>query len=140
MSQSFIRRMDKFLFFIEGFLALAVSIVLLFAIGMLFFDIISMISNKYAEGIGTVLGSLLVIWVLLELLEAQLDHLKGKKPDATIFVIVALVAFIRKLLVASLKPDKIELAYFSLVAIVVLALVYFAMNYSIKNQIKSREE
>lgn len=140
MKELFIKKMDNFVLSIECLLVVAVSTVLLFAIGMLLFDIVAMIGKKYSEGIGTVLGSLLVIWVLLELLEAQLDHLKGKSINASIFAVVALVAFIRKLLVASLKPDKIEFAYFSLAAIGVLSLVYIVMNLSSRRKSDSAHE
>jgi len=38
----------------------------------------------------------------MELLETQVAFLKGKKLDVSVFVLVAMVAFIRKLMVASL--------------------------------------
>lgn len=124
MKDTLIHKIERFVDYIKLLLVFSVSIVLLFAVGLLFYDIVSMVSNKYSEGIGTVLGSLLIIWVLLELLEMQFENLKGAKIETSVFVMVALVAFIRKLLVASLKSNKIELAYF-LGAIVILSIVYF---------------
>lgn len=127
VKDTLIHKIEKFVDYIKLLLVFSVSIVLLFAVGLLFYDIVSMVSNKYSEGIGTVLGSLLIIWVLLELLEMQFENLKGAKIETSVFVMVALVAFIRKLLVASLKSNKIELAYF-LGAIVILSIVYFAIK------------
>ena len=70
------------------------------------------------------LGSLLVLWVLMELLHTQIDFLKGGKFNVSIFVLVALVAFIRKPMVASLKPERLEIAYYPVVVIGVLSLAY----------------
>ncbi len=127
MKDVLIHKIEKFVDCIKLLLVFSVSMVLLFAVGLLFYDITLMIANKYSEGIGTVLGSLLIIWVLLELLEMQFENLKGAKIETSVFVMVALVAFIRKLLVASLKTDKVELAYF-LGAVVILSVVYFAIK------------
>lgn len=127
MKDVLIHKIEKFVDCIKLLLVFSVAMVLLFAVGLLFYDIFSMIMNKYSEGIGTVLGSLLIIWVLLELLEMQFENLKGAKIETSVFVMVALVAFIRKLLVASLKTDKVELAYF-LGVIVILSVVYFAIK------------
>lgn len=121
---------EKFRDVINVLLVMIISLVLIFAVGLLSFDIITMIKNKYAHGIGTVLGSLIIIWVILELLEAQIDHLKGEKLNASIFVVVAIVAFIKKLLVASLMPNKVEFAYFNLVVIVGLSLTYLVLRYT----------
>jgi uncharacterized membrane protein (DUF373 family) len=126
----FIARSEKFLTVVNILLAAIIAIVLVFAVGLLFFDIISMIKNKYAQGIGTVLGSLIIIWVVLELLEAQIDHIKGKKLNASIFVVVAIVAFIKKLLVASLMPDKAEFAYFNLAVILGLSITFLILQLS----------
>jgi uncharacterized membrane protein (DUF373 family) len=95
---------------------------------MLFIDIVTMIKIKYVDGIGNVLGSLLVIWILVELLETQIHHMKGGKTNPCIFVVVAMVAFIRKLLVISLKPGQTESVYFPLATILVLSLVYLIIK------------
>ena len=121
---------EKFRDFINILLAVIISLVLVFAVGLLTFDIFTMIQNKYAQGIGTVLGSLIIIWVILELLEAQIDHLKGKKLNASIFVVVGIVAFIKKLLVSSLMPDKVEFAYFNLTVILGLSITYLILRYT----------
>jgi uncharacterized membrane protein (DUF373 family) len=87
-----------------------------------------MIRDRYSLGIGTVLGSLLILWVLVELFETQVGHLKGKRIDVSVFVVVALVAFVRKLMVASLDTNNIGLAYFPLATIFVLSIVYVAIK------------
>ena len=128
--EGFIAKSEKFMFFIRVLLIVTIAVVILFSVGLLFYDVFFMIKYKYSQGIGTVLGSLLILWVLMELIEAQINHLKGERIDVSVFVVVALVAFIRKLMVASLKADKIEIAYFPLATIFILSLVFLIVKLS----------
>jgi uncharacterized membrane protein (DUF373 family) len=127
-SQQFILKSERFMFLINSAVIVAIAIVLLFSIGLLFFDIYCMIRDRYAMGIGTVLGSLLILWVLMELFENQVAHLKGERIDVSVFIVVVLVAFIRKLMVASLDTKHIEVAYFPLATIFVLSVVYIVIR------------
>ena len=126
--QLLILRSERFVFLIKSAVIVAIAIVLLFSIGLLFFDIYCLIRDRYSLGIGTVLGSLLILWVLMELFENQVGHLKGERIDVSVFIVVALVAFIRKLMVASLDAKNIDVAYFPLVTIFVLSVVYVAIR------------
>lgn len=125
-SQVFPQRVMRYIHFSLVFI---IGIVLIFAIGMLITDIFDMLSESYASGMGRVLGSLLMVWVVLELLEAQIDHLNGEKMNASLFIVVAIVAFIKKLLIAALLPDQMEYAYFTLAVVVVLSLVYLILRF-----------
>lgn len=53
----------------------------------------------------TALGSLLVLWVLIELINSEIQILKGDKFKISIFVGVVLIAFIREVLIMTLKHD-----------------------------------
>lgn len=53
----------------------------------------------------TALGSLLVLWVLIELVNSEIQMLKGDKFKISIFVGVVLIAFIREVLIMTLKHD-----------------------------------
>jgi uncharacterized membrane protein (DUF373 family) len=119
-----------FLKLVNSLLVVVISLVLLFALGMLSFDIYKMLVQQYSEGIGTVLGSLLIVWVVLELLEAQINHLRGEKMNASIFLVVAIVAFIKKLLIAALIPSNVEYAYFTLAVIVILTITYLILRFA----------
>ncbi len=121
---NFIERAETFEYYVNAVLVIAIAIVIVCAIVLLGYDIFSFIQKGFVQGIGTILASLLILWVLLELLATQIDFLKGGRPSITVFVVVALVAFVRKLMVASLNAEKIESAYFYLGAIFVLGLVY----------------
>jgi len=128
LSQLFILKSEQFVTLINSAVIVAIAIVLLFSIGLLFFDIYIMIKDRYAMGIGTVLGSLLILWVLMELFENQVAHLKGQRIDVSVFIVVALVAFIRKLMVASLDAKHIKVAFFPLATILVLSVVYIVIK------------
>jgi uncharacterized membrane protein (DUF373 family) len=124
----FIERAEKFEYLVNAVLVVAIGIVILCSLGLIGFDIYTFFQQGLSQGIGTILASLLILWVLLELLATQIDFLKGGRPSITVFVIVALVAFVRKLMVASLNADKMESAYFYLGAIFVLGFVYMMVG------------
>ena len=74
------------------------------------------------------LGSLLMLWVVIELMGTEIKHLRGGKFAIKVFISVALVAVIRKILVTSLKSDAVE-AQLSLVgAVAVLGAVYWLVS------------
>lgn len=125
---NFIEQAEKFEYIVNAILVVAVGIVIVCAIVLLGMDIYSFVRLRFVQGIGTILSSLLILWVLLELLATQIDFLKGGNPGVTVFVVVALVAFVRKLMVASLNADKMESAYFYLGAIFVLGIVYLMVG------------
>lgn len=54
----------------------------------------------------TALGSLLVLWVLIELINSEIKMLRGDKFRISIFVGVVLIAFIREVLIMTLKHDS----------------------------------
>jgi len=126
----FLAASEQFLSIVNGILIATIAVVVLCAIGLLLMDVFSFVRDRTAEGIAAVMGSLLIIWVLMELLETQVAFLKGRKLDVSVFVLVAMVAFIRKLMVASLKVDKIEIVAFPLVTILALSVVYLIIRIS----------
>jgi len=126
----FLTACEKFLSVVNGILIVAIGVVIVCTMGLLFSDVFSFVRDRTAQGIGVVLGSLLILWVLMELLENQVSFLKGKRLDVGVFVLVAIVAFLRKLLVASLKTDRLELAVYPLVTVLVLSFAYFLIERS----------
>ncbi|RMG73383.1 MAG: heme-binding sensor globin domain-containing protein, partial [Nitrospirae bacterium] len=94
-------------------------------VGLFFYDIYRMFQGDLSHGIITALGSLLILWVLIELMNTEIAHLKGGKFNISVFIGVALVAFIRDLMVTTLKHEKLELAYYLVAAILILGVVYW---------------
>lgn len=126
----FLRVCELFLNIVNGILIVAIGVVIVCTIGLLFTDILAFINDRTAQGIATVLGSLLILWVLIELLENQVSFLRGGRLNVGVFVLVVIVAFVRKLLVASLQVERIETLMFPLGTILVLSFVYFIIRKS----------
>ena len=103
-----------------GLLVMAVGVVTLLGT-----DVYYAITEDLQNGVIKALGSLLILWMMLELLHTQVDVLRGGKLHVRIFIELALVAFIRKLFVASVEAkDPVS---FSLLigATVILGIVFY---------------
>ncbi len=103
-----------------GLVALGVMVIGLFA-----YDIMHILDGNLEQGILGTLGSLLMLWVVIELMDTEIKHLKGGKFAIKVFISVALVAMIRKILVASLKHDAVEAQLSLVAAVAVLGAVYW---------------
>lgn len=77
----------------------------------------------------TALGSLLVLWVLIELINSEIQMLKGDKFKISIFVGVVLIAFIREVLIMTLKHDASNTSTMILMlgGILVLGITYWML-------------
>jgi len=97
----------------------------LMVLGLFGYDLMHILDGDLEQGILGTLGSMLMLWVVIELMDTEIKHLRGGKFAIKVFVSVALVAMIREILVSSLKHDAVE-AQMSLVAAVgVLGIVYW---------------
>lgn len=77
----------------------------------------------------TALGSLLVLWVLIELINSEIQMLRGDKFKISIFVGVVLIAFIREVLIMTLKHDagNTKTMILMLGGILVLGITYWLL-------------
>jgi uncharacterized membrane protein (DUF373 family) len=108
----------------------ALAVISLVALWLLVEDTWSYFSGHKAKDVGHVLGSLLILWVLVELLHTQIEFLRGGKFHISVFILVAMVAFVRKLLVTSIETQEIHAAYYPLAVISVLGIVYFMVRFA----------
>lgn len=111
-------------------LVLVLGLVLLgfMVIGLFVYDLMHVFDGDLEKGLLSTLGSLLMLWVVIELMGTEIKHLKGGKFAIKVFISVALVAIIRKVLVTSLKTEAVE-AQLSLVgAVAVLGVVYWLIS------------
>lgn len=60
-------------------------------------------SSNFERGVLGMLGSLLILWVVIELLDTQISHIRGRAFAIKVFVSVALVAELRKILIFSIE-------------------------------------
>jgi uncharacterized membrane protein (DUF373 family) len=91
-------------------------------------DVYNFLRGDMGTGIITALGSLLVLWVMIELMNTEIDHLKGGKVRISVFIGVALVAFIRETLIATLKKEDITSIQYLIALILILGIVYWLIN------------
>lgn len=93
------------------------------------FDIVALMKQKPDYFIIKSLSALLMIWVLSELLYTEINIIKGAKFKISTFVGVALIAFVRDLLILTLEHSgSIEKLLFIILAITVLGLVYWLVT------------
>ena len=96
-----------------------------FAIGLFGYDVYLLFSGQSAieKGILTILGSLLILWAAIELIHQEMKHLRGGKFALEAFIILAIAALIRKILIFSLSTTEAMdvLLYGALVLFLALA-------------------
>jgi uncharacterized membrane protein (DUF373 family) len=109
---------------------IALAVISLVALWLLVEDTWSYFSGHKAKDVGHVLGSLLILWVFVELLHTQIEFLRGGKFHISVFILVAMVAFVRKLLVTSIETQAIHAAYYPLAVISVLGIVYLIIRFA----------
>jgi len=115
-------------------LAIALVMVAFFAIGLFGYDVYLLFSGKSAieTGILTVLGSLLILWAAIELIHEEMNHLRGGKFALEAFIVLAIAALIRKILIFSLSTTKTMDVLLYGVLVLCLALAYWLIVHRIK--------
>jgi len=115
-------------------LAVALVMVAFFAVGLFGYDVYLLFSGKSAieTGILTVLGSLLILWAAIELIHEEMNHLRGGKFALEAFIVLAIAALIRKILIFSLSTTKTMDVLLYGVLVLCLALAYWLIVHRIK--------
>ena len=91
-------------------------------------DVLHLLSGDVEGGIISALGSMLLLWLMIELMNTEISHLKGGKFHISVFVGVALVTMIRETMIATLKHEKPESIYYLIAAILVIGFVYWIVT------------
>lgn len=97
-------------------------------IGLFAYDVMHIFDGDLEKGLLSTLGSLLMLWVVIELMGTEIKHLRGGKFAIKVFISVALVAVIRKILVTSLKSDAVDAQLSLIGAVAVLGAVYWLVS------------
>jgi uncharacterized membrane protein (DUF373 family) len=91
-------------------------------------DVMHLLTGDVERGIISALGSMLLLWLMIELMNTEISHLKGGKFHISVFVGVALVTMIRETMIATLKHEKPESIYYLIAAILVIGFVYWIVT------------
>ncbi|MCS7215411.1 MAG: protoglobin domain-containing protein [Thermodesulfovibrio sp.] len=119
---------EMFSQFLSLILIIGLSILTFAVIYLCGKDIFEILSGKLEQTIVTALGSVLILWVMLELLNTEIAHLKGGKFRISVFVGVALVTVIRETMIATLKHESIEFIISLIAAILIIGIVYWLVK------------
>jgi uncharacterized membrane protein (DUF373 family) len=82
-------------------------------------------TTDFERSVIAALGSLLIIWMMIELLGTEVKHLRGKKIPIKVFIGIVIVAFIRKVLVGSLEHTSLVDYGTKVGTLFILALVFW---------------
>ncbi len=91
-------------------------------------DIYEIFTGKLEQTIVTALGSVLILWVMLELINTEIAHLRGGKFKISVFVGVALVTTIREVMISTLKHDTIEFIGALVASVLVIGIIYWLVK------------
>ncbi|MDH5509114.1 MAG: protoglobin domain-containing protein [Nitrospinota bacterium] len=126
---SFIMTVAKW--FVSGFnmvLVLGLVITGALALAMAVNEAIHTASMGLERVVLGLLGTLLILWVVIELLDTQIGHIRGRAFAIKVFVSVALVAELRKILTSSIShatwEDQAALAG----SVMILGLIYWLIS------------
>ncbi|GAB6182386.1 protoglobin domain-containing protein [Thermodesulfovibrio hydrogeniphilus] len=91
-------------------------------------DIYEILSGKLEQSIITALGSVLILWVMLELINTEIAHLRGGKFKISVFVGVALVTTIREVMIGTLKHESTEFILSLIAAVLIIGIIYWLVK------------
>lgn len=116
-------------------LASALIIVALFAIGLFGYDIYLLFTGQTTveKGILTTLGSLLILWAAIELIDEEIKHLRGGHSALAAFVALAIATLIRKILIVSLSPEKAKEILMYGLLVLCLSIAYWLIAQTAKS-------
>ena len=120
----------RFAYGLNLILVIGLVIMGIMVVGLFAYDVAHIFSGDMEKGLLGTLGALLMMWVVIELVDTEVKHLMGGKFAVKVFINVALVAVIRKLLVTTLKAEA-EASYLSIIliaAIAVLGIIYYLLS------------
>ena len=91
-------------------------------------DVFDIFQGTMEQGIITALGSMLLLWLMIELINTEISHLKGGRFRISVFVGVALVTMIRETMIATLRHEQPAFVYYLIAAIFVIGFVYWIVT------------
>jgi uncharacterized membrane protein (DUF373 family)/hemoglobin-like flavoprotein len=123
-----IRFSQRFTFGLNILLVIGLLGLSLGALALIIQDVGHVFHGRLDEGLVGAMGSVLVLWVIIELLDMEIDRLRGGAFKLHLFVGVALVAFIRKVLVSSLGHQDYLLEGLYLGGILICGVIFWLVS------------
>ncbi|MFZ5449366.1 MAG: protoglobin domain-containing protein [Thermodesulfobacteriota bacterium] len=128
LDSALIRFSQRFTFGLNIILVIGLLGLSMGAVGLIVQDVLHMIRGNLTHGLVAAMGSVLILWVVIELLDMEIDRLRGGAFKLQLFVGLALVAFIRKVLVASLATHDLWVESLYLAGILVCGVIFWLVS------------
>jgi len=120
-----IRATERFTYGLNLILVLALVGVSLSVVGLFFWEIVHIFSGDVEKGILSALGTLLILWMMIELMDNEIKTLKGGRFNILVFIGVVIVAIIREVLISTMRHDLLATQAFLAGTLLILGIVYY---------------
>ncbi|MFZ2950080.1 MAG: protoglobin domain-containing protein [Desulfuromonadaceae bacterium] len=131
-----IRASERFTYGLNLALVLALAGVSLSVVTLFIWDILHIFRGNMEKGILSALGSLLILWMMIELMDNEIKNLKGGRFNILVFIGVIIVAIIREILISTLRHDDLTTQAFLAGTLLILGIVYYLVSLAQKEHLK----
>ncbi|MSN24761.1 MAG: heme-binding sensor globin domain-containing protein [Geobacter sp.] len=131
-----IKSTERFTHGLNLVLVLALAVVSIAIVAMFGWDIVHVFRGDVEKGVFTALGSLLILWMMIELLDNEIKNLKGGRFSIIVFIGVVIVAIIREILISTLRHDDLTKQAFLAATLLILGIVYYLVSLVQRDQSK----
>lgn len=121
---------ERFTYGLNLILVLALVGVSVSVVGLFLWEIAHIFRGDVEKGILSALGTLLILWMMIELMDNEIKSLKGGRFNILVFIGVVIVAIIREILISTLRHDPITTQVFLAGTLLILGLVYYLVSRS----------
>jgi uncharacterized membrane protein (DUF373 family) len=125
LESKLIRATERFTYGLNLILVLALAGVSLSVVAQFAWDLVHIFQGNIEKGVLSALGTLLILWMMIELMGNEIKNLKGGKFNILVFIGVIMVALIREILISTLRHDVLETQIFLAGTLLILGIVYF---------------
>lgn len=128
---------ERFTYGLNLALVLALAGVSISVVILFIWDIMHIFKGDMEKGILSALGSLLILWMMIELMDNEIKNLKGGKFNILVFIGVIIVAMIREILISTLSKDDLTTQAFLAGTLLILGIVYYLVSLAQKEHPKT---
>ena len=132
-----IKATERFTYGLNLALVLALAGVSISVVILFIWDILHIFKGDMEKGILSALGSLLILWMMIELMDNEIKNLKGGKFNILVFIGVIIVAMIREILISTLRKDDLTTQAFLAGTLLILGIVYYLVSLAQRDHAKT---
>jgi uncharacterized membrane protein (DUF373 family) len=125
LESKLIKATERFTYGLNLVLVLALVGVSLSVVVLFFWEIAHVFSGDVEKGILSALGTLLILWMMIELMDNEIKTLKGGRFNILVFIGVVIVAIIREVLISTMRHDILTTQAFLAGTLLILGIVYY---------------